>query len=144
MKTARFLFTLAGFGALALGASFAGETSPQASGPAPAAGPAANSPAAPGQQSVGHTQTKRAPAGDLHQPAPNKPVTAAKDGAMMNTAEKQRSRPTLSPPPSRFIALPVHPAPGRGAAPASLGGLAAASAKKSAAAINGAEIKPKP
>jgi hypothetical protein len=62
----------------------------------------------------------------------------------MNTTETQRHLPALSPPPSHFTALPVHQAPGRSAAPASLGGLAAASAKKSAAAINGAEMKPKP
>jgi hypothetical protein len=144
MTTARFLFTMAGFGALTLGLSFADEPSRQPSGQGPSKDQVANSHAAPRGQRVGNTQAQSASANDLHQPGLNKPVTAAKDGLMMNKTGNPRQPLAKSP---LGTGTPV-PLPGvvrgRGAATASIGGWAAASAKNSAAAINGTGMRPKP
>jgi hypothetical protein len=147
MKTARFLSTLAGFGALTLGLSLAGEPSGQPSAKGPSKDQVADIHQAPGQQRGDNTQTKRASVSGLHQPGLNQPVTAAKAGAMMNKTgnpREQLARPPLGTGTTgTTTSLPgvVH---GRGAATASLGGLVPSSAKSSAAVINGTGMKPKP
>jgi hypothetical protein len=136
MKTARFLFTIAGFGALTLGLTFAGEPSRQPSGPAASENhTASDCPADP---------VKRTSANDLHQPGLNKAATPAKDGLIMNKTGNPREQLARLPLGTR----PATPLPGvvrgRVAATASIGGLAASSAKTSAAVINGTGMKPKP
>jgi hypothetical protein len=74
----------------------------------------------------------------------SQPAGAAKDRLMNNTTEKQLNRPALSPPPSHFSALPVNPAPGRGPAPAIIGGPTSSLRGKNTAVINGTGMEHRP
>ena len=98
----------------------------------------------PGRQRVNNTHTQRTSANDLPPPGLNKPATAAKDGLRLNTMGSQRQQPATLPVGSSTTAPLPGIVRGRGAAPATIGGLAASSARSSTAAINGAAIKPKP
>jgi hypothetical protein len=205
MKTARFLFTMVGFGALTLGLGFAGESSRQPVGQGPSenqtasdhhgdqepgnrghgnrdladekhsnsndnrhvsqkssqAGPikeaipthrddqdrpkqVTNSQHDSGEKRVDNAQTKRASVNDPHQPGLNQPVIAAKDGWMMNKTGKPREPLARLPVGGGATALSPVVVHGRVPAPVIIGGLAASSAKNSAAVINGTGMRRKP
>jgi hypothetical protein len=205
MKTARFLFTIVGFGALTLGLGFASEPSRQPSGQGPSedqaaskrpvgltqgnpvrgkaaptegqhseskddshaseksrqAGPIqkATPTHRPGQdrpkqvakgyedpagQRVDKIQTKRPSVKDLPQPGLNKAAVGAKPGLMMKTAGNQRQQFPRLPVGSGTTAPLSGVVRGRGAAPASIGGLTVASARSTAAVISGTGMGHKP
>ena len=98
----------------------------------------------PSGQRVNDTQTKQPSVSNLHQPGLNQAATAARDGLRMNTIGSQRQPPARLPVVSATTAPLPCTVRGRGAASATIGGLAASSARSSTAAINGAAIKPKP
>jgi hypothetical protein len=160
MKTARFLFTMVGFGALTLGVGFAAEPSSPPSERVPrenhassvrSVGPGHGSrdhmernSARSSQPGPLHTQTKRALGNGLHQPGLKRAATAANGGWMMNKIEHHHEQPAKLPGGSGTTA----PWPGvtrsRSAAAAVIGGLTASSAKNSAAALDGTAIRRKP
>jgi hypothetical protein len=170
MKTARFLFTIVGFGALTLGLSYAGEPSSHSSEQNPRENHTASARPAGRRQGNGdqmdrkpsllhnnghalerssqagplHTQINRTLGNELHQPGLKKAATAATGGLMMNKIENHHQQLARLPVGGGTTA----PWPGvvrsRSATLAAIGGLTASSAKNSAAALNGAAIKRKP
>jgi hypothetical protein len=160
MKTARFLFTIIGLGALTLGVSHAGEPSSQSSGEDPHKNHATSvRPADPvhgnkdqmdrtskksSQALPINNQSKRAPVNEVHQTGLKKAATAANEGLMMNKIRNNHEQRARLPVGSGTTA----PLPGavhaRSATVAVIGGLAASSGKHSAAVVNGAAMKRKP
>jgi hypothetical protein len=171
MKTARILFTIAGFGAFTFGLCYAAEPSQppaeqdsrqiHATGNRPAnrihdsrtqADPKPaplnhNSRASERSSPAGpiHTRTKHPSGNDLHQPGLKKAAPAANGGLMMSKTGNHCEQPAkLALGSGRTASLPGGVRT-RSAAAAAIGGMAAASAKHSAAALNGADfMKPKP
>jgi len=160
MKTARFLFALIGSGALTPGVGFAGEPSSQPSEHYPHQEHATSVRPAGRVHGIGdqmdrnskknsravpiNNQSKRAPVKELHQPGLNKTVPAAKGGLMMNKTRNNHEQPARLPVGRGTTAPLPGVVPARSATVAAIGGLAASSAKHSAAALNGAAIKRKP
>jgi hypothetical protein len=169
MKTARFLLTIIASGSLALGLVYAGEPSSQSSernprekhatGVRPADPVHGNKDQMDRRSSKGNndgrasgksvqfgsmnTQTKHTSENELHQSGLKK-AAAANDGLMMNKTGNHRD-PLARLPVGSGITAPLPGAVrGRSDTEAVLGGLAASSAKNSAAALNGAAIKRKP
>jgi hypothetical protein len=98
----------------------------------------------PGRQRADNPPAQRTPANGLPPPGLSKPATAAKDGLRLNPMGNQRQPPARLPVGSATTALLPGIVRGRGAAPATIGGLTASSARSSTAAINGAAMKRRP
>jgi hypothetical protein len=151
MKTTSLLLIIVGAGALTLGLGYAGEPS------APHENQTTNDRSAgtvrgqiqehPKQVQKSHEgsvekrdnfgQTKRASVNDLQQPGWKRAATFANDGLMMNKMEAHREEVARLPVDGGTTALATGVARSRSATTASVGGLAASSARNSAAAING-------
>ena len=150
MNSARFLITLAGFGLLTFGLSLAAEPSP----PPPARGPAkvrlAQGHVAPAGPRLNEALGPNPLGNEPHLPALGKVPSAPINGFVINNAAPLRQPLAGLPRDARPLAGTKTAAslPGglRSHAPAtaSLGGLAASSAKGSAAALSGTGMKPKP
>jgi hypothetical protein len=154
MKTARFLFTMAGFGALTVGLGLAGESSRQEPDQKKAIPAQHHNPDRPepvpnrqedsAEKRVDYPKTKRASVNDPHQPGLTKAATAAKKGSTMNkTGSASEPFPRL-PIGRGTTALSTVVIRGRDPAPAIIGGLAPSGSKNSAAVINGTGIRRKP
>jgi hypothetical protein len=153
MKTARFFLMIVGSGALMLGLGYAGEPS------APATHENHTTSDRPADQEHGHVQdrpkqlmkshedsggmqgdhtwTKRASVNDLQQSGLKRAAAGANDGLVMNKMETRREEIARLPVGGGTTALAPGVVRGRSATAAGIGGLAASTAKNSAAAING-------
>jgi hypothetical protein len=158
MKKARFLLVVIGLGAATLGTGYAGQPPKlPAEHDRRANQPAREHPAGPSQglrapleQSLLKstqpaplkTPVKRSPPREMAQPALKK--AAPGGGTIMNKTETHHEQPAKSPGSGGTAVLGPGMNRGPGASPAFLGGLAAATARRSASALDGTAMKRKP
>lgn len=169
MKSARFLVTIIGLGALTLATGFAGEPPNQTSknnsqeNPAnlvrPAGRPPGNevqadqtqakvkdkarSPEKISEPVPLNSRIKRPPANELHPPVLKKAATTANGGLAILKRTNRPAAPAKLPVGSGATAPTTVHVRGRSDAVAVLGGATASSANNSAAGVNGADLKHK-
>lgn len=161
MRTARFLLTLFGCGALVHGLGFAlppsrvpnqggappvrKERSPLHPGQ-PAAKPAPGSRTLPatGRGNVRQPGSPANKAAPPYRPTVARAASAAKDGLAPKLTARQTNRLALPPAASQLTTLQARPLHNRAPAPATLGGRTLASAARNTAALSGTGMRRKP
>jgi hypothetical protein len=157
MKTARFIFSIIGFGGLSIGVGFAGESPRQPSKEAPRQkAPTSVRPATlphAGEEHLNrssikssqpaplHPQTPRPAGSEIHQSGPKKVAVPAHSGLMMNKIEIRHDQLAKLPSSSASTAPLTSTVRSRSATPQVNGGLNVPTSKSSTAALSGLAVK---